>query len=149
MHLFRGAAQCSSLKVLKACHNELGDLDGLAAAELVGKGTLTLSLTLTLTLSLILILILILIPGKGTLHCLDLSDNHIRDRGGEAIANALAENTDLNSLSVRNNYLHEDAGSAFAAALLRNTSLRKLDVELNQFTHLVSPSPTSNPRLKP
>ena len=53
MRLLRGAAKCATLTNFICKHNELGEVDGTAAAQLI---------------------------ATGHLQSLDLSDNHIADQ---------------------------------------------------------------------
>ncbi|XP_056621176.1 dynein regulatory complex subunit 5 isoform X2 [Triplophysa dalaica] len=72
--------------------------------------------------------------NRSKLQKLTAYNNRIRGPGAQALAHALARNTTLTSLNLRLNRIADEGGQAVAQALMKNKTLTELHLEGNEMT---------------
>lgn len=91
-------------------------------------------------------------PNHWQLDELILAANHIDKKGAVALANALKDNTTLNTLDLRGNAIQDDGAKEFAELLKNNNTLSQLVLNANEISNtgvgFLADALTSNRGLK-
>lgn len=72
--------------------------------------------------------------NRSKLQKVAVYNNRIRGPGAQALAHALSSNTALTFLNLRLNRIGDEGGQAVAQALMKNTTLMELHLEGNKMT---------------